>query len=582
MVRNFLNYLRDFFLAFSRGIRILPRLRWPGGVRLIRALSFRERILLLVFTVLAIASLSAMLRGWYVRLTIPVPTAGGTYIEGVVGEVHFINPVLAPSFPIDADLTELVFAGLLRFTPAGGLQPVLAESLPEVSQDGKTYTVRIRDGAKFHDGQQVTSEDVAFTIQMLQHPTVASPLRSMWIRVKAEVVDERTIRFILREQDSTFPVSLVTGILPAHIWQNIPAEQFAFHERNREAIGAGPYVMQSLTRDRNGKIRALEFAPFSDYALGAPRIAKLMIRAYDSFEQVLLAAQKGEIAGFGFISFDFRPTPTARKRTQVARAPLPQYQAVLFNLAKAGTAVSEKAVRQALALAVDRQSIIQEVYRGQADPLAGPAPRYQTQVPTQDVARAQQLLEEAGWRLDAAGGIRKKGDTVLSWTLSAPDFPLHVQTAEHLKRQWEAIGVQVTLEVLPPNRLTEDRIKPRSFDALLASEYLGPTQSLLPLWHSSSIKEPGFNFGAFSHAALDRALDELKSTSDEARRAQLFGQINQIFAEEVPAVFLVSHVYLYNVPKKLQGVVIEILPQTSARFAGVHEWYLKTKRIWKR
>lgn len=165
--------------------------------KIFQALSSREKITVNILILVVSASLIASVLGFYYHFTKEIPIAGGEYTEGVVGQPLYVNPVLAGANDTDADLTALIYSGLFKYDSEGKLVPDLAESY-ELSDDKLTYTVTLKKGVKWHDGEAFSADDVLFTMQAIQDPAFKSPLRQSWQGVGVEVDGENTVKFLLQ------------------------------------------------------------------------------------------------------------------------------------------------------------------------------------------------------------------------------------------------------------------------------------------------------------------------------------------------------------------------------------------------
>jgi peptide/nickel transport system substrate-binding protein len=215
-------------------------------------------LLLTVFTVLA----------WFLlalNQTVSVPgiSAGGDFTEGIIGTPRFVNPVLALT-RADQDMTALTYSGLMKIGANGALVPDVASAI-DVSEDGMTYTVALREDITFHDGEPLTSDDVLFTINLIQNDELKSPLRGNWSDVVVEAVDEYNLLVTITEPYAPFIENFTIGILPAHIWREIPIEQVPFSEFNTTPVGAGPYRVRNATFSRSGTVEEYQLAAASNY-----------------------------------------------------------------------------------------------------------------------------------------------------------------------------------------------------------------------------------------------------------------------------------------------------------------------------
>ena len=181
--------LLDRFRHWFRSIRSLALRRLP---QLPRVLNLQERLVLAGGALVLVVGIALLATSWYRGHTDLRPAAGGTYVEGVIGEPRFVNPLFATANDVDGDLVRLLYAGLFRIDDHGAVVPDLAERF-DISADGKTVTVVLRPGVRWHDGAEITANDVLFTIHLLQDASAASPLRSAFRGVVIDRVDDRTV-----------------------------------------------------------------------------------------------------------------------------------------------------------------------------------------------------------------------------------------------------------------------------------------------------------------------------------------------------------------------------------------------------
>ena len=144
-----------------------------------------------------------------------VPAYGGTYVEGVTSAAQFLNPVLAAT-PVDDDVVRLVFSGLTRYRSDGAIQTDLAASFT-TSDDGKVWTFQIRDDARWHDGKPVISDDVVYTIALLQDKAYVGPYGDAFRGVKVDRITDRVVRFTLPDAYGPFAASTTVPLLPSHL-----------------------------------------------------------------------------------------------------------------------------------------------------------------------------------------------------------------------------------------------------------------------------------------------------------------------------------------------------------------------------
>ena len=304
------------------------------------------------------------------KFLVEVPDRGGEMTEGVVGIPRFVNPVLAVS-DADKDVVSLVFSGLLKASPDGKLVPDLAASYT-ISPDGRTYTFTLRDNIFFHDGEPITTEDIEFTIQKIQDSTVKSPKRPIWDGVIVQKINDKEITFSLKQAYAPFIDNFTVGIIPKHIWREVPTDQFSFSELNINAVGNGPYYIKKVGRNSYGLSNHYTLQSFEDYPLGQPFVKYINLSFYQNVEDLLSAFQNGDIDTLSGVSPADLKTLDLRN-SSIITASLPRVFGVFFNQNQANVFLN-KEVRTALDTAIHKDRIISEILGGYATKIDSPVP----------------------------------------------------------------------------------------------------------------------------------------------------------------------------------------------------------------
>lgn len=525
----------------------------------------------------------------YFRVTIVKPAFGGTYREGLLKEPRFINPIYASSNDTDRDITELIFSGLIRYTPEGAPEPDLAESF-EVSADGKTYTVRLREKLYWHDGKAIDADDVLFTIKTIQNPEFKSPWRQNWQGVSLEKLDERTIQFVLKQPYAPFVENLTIGILPEHLWTHILPQSAALTELNLKPVGSGPYRFKSFTRLADGSITSYSLGAYRNAHHGRPNIKEIIFSFYPTELEMIAAYRKDEIDGASAISAKSVP-PLEKTDITLFHIRTPRVIGIFLNGAQQ-EAFTDKKVRLALTHAIDINSVIAEVLGGAADISPSPIPPANSSFNSDikpldyDPELAKKLLSEAGWKDSNNDGLldkteRKGGKRIvipLKIELTTSDFPELSQTAQVIKEMWRKIGVDAEIKILNSSDLETSVIRPRAYQALLFGEIFGHDPDPFAFWHTSQIKDPGLNIALYSNRKADSLLEEARRTSDNKKREELYRQFQKVVVDDAASIFLFSPVSFYGTRKSVQGVNIGRITLPHERFSHIEEWYIKTRR----
>lgn len=553
-----------------RQLRYLSRVTTPTEQRVLLGLT--------AFIIMAVAFLGFRL---FTRDANEIPQYGGSVAEALVGTPQYLNPVLVSTNDVDRDLVQLIYSGLFRRDANQDVIPDLAQSY-EASTDNKTYTIHLKNNLKWSDGQPITADDVLLTFELIQDQLYKSPLRTQFKNMTVSRVDESTIKFALAQPSSSFLSDLTIGILPAHIWGDVLAPNFALIEYNLKPVGSGPFKFDSLTRDASsGIIKEYHLVRNPNYAGTKPYLNELTFKIYPDVATAVEALQAKRVDSISVVETGDR---SQLKQVQLMDLQLPQYTAIFFNNRKA--ALKNLDVRKALAQAIDRNALVSSVYRGAAVVVDGPfAPNIPGSAgnlqPSYDPTAAAKALDTAGWTVPTGGTVRKKGNDELSFTLTIPDLPEDVVAAQMIQKNWEAIGAKVDVQPYDSSRVAKEIIKPRNYDAFLYGEILSPSGDLYPFWNSTQEKDPGLNLTTFYNKDADKLLDDLRATTDVGVIAQKRVAFQQLLANNLPAIFLYSTEYTYGLSKRVKGFNIKYVTNPSDRFADIEHWYVKTKISFK-
>ncbi len=560
---------------------MLKRLNW---VSLFRALKTRDKVLIAFFTVSGIAALLFWFGALYVASTVVVPKAGGEYTEGIAAQPRYINPILSQTSEADADLAQLVYSGLFGYDDDGNLTKRMAADY-NVSEDGKLYTVTLRQGIKWHDGEEVTADDVLFTILAIQDPTNKSPLRSNWLSVEVASADRYTVTFTLKKAYFGFLENLTVGILPKHIWENITPENFLLADYNLVPIGSGPYSFFDSKKDSNGNMLSYELRAFNDYFEGAPYISKMTFHFYPDEDSLIDAYNRKEVLGINSVTPENLPSLKESQSTRIYEIAIPRVFAVFFNVTK-NPSLAYDEVRQALNYATDREAIVREVLSGKGQSAYSAVLPFMTgyaadlSLPYFDLDKANALLDEKGW-MRGQDGVRAKGANVLEIEITTPDWQGLVKTADILKTEWEHLGARVSVRVLGASDIQRNVIPPRDYQALIFGEATMLDSDPYSFWHSSQKQDPGLNLAFFDNKEADDILTTLREELDLDKRREKYRTFQEILYRENPAVFLYAPSHLYVVNNIVKGVNVKNIDAPAFRLSNVKNWYINTRRVRK-
>ncbi|MCX6761444.1 MAG: peptide ABC transporter substrate-binding protein [Candidatus Moranbacteria bacterium] len=519
----------------------------------------------------------------YYSHTTALPSYGSEYIEGSVGQPQHINPLLAASNDVDADISKIIYNGLLKYDGKGGLIPDLAESY-EISDDKTTYTFHLKKNVTWHDGTPFSARDVIFTFNLITDPAYKSPLRANWQGVSANLVDDSTVTFVTSPY-AGFLNNVTFGILPQHIWDSVKPDNFPLAQLNLEPIGTGPFKYNAFQKDSKGNILSYKLVANPNYFDGKPYLSKITFNFYVDETSALDAYNRKEIMGMSNISSQKITEIKNQKSSLEHSFSIPRYSAVFFNQTKSLPLTDDK-VREALNLATDRDDLIKAVLNGKGTPVYSPILPgmlgYSADLGrvSYDPERAKQILDDAGWKM-SDDNFRKKNDKTLEVSIVTTDWDEFSKSAEVLKAQWKKVGVKVNINSLSVSDIQQNYIRPREYEALLFGQVMGADPDLYSFWHSAQKKDPGLNLALFGDSATDKLIEDARVEFDQNKRADLYAQFQQKLVAEIPAIFLCSPEYIYPVNKSVQGITAVNISSPAERFSNVAKWYINTKRVWK-
>lgn len=459
----------------------------------------------------------------------------------------------------------------------------------EISEDGLSYTFTLNSDAKFHDGKQVTSDDIIFTIEKIKDPLIKSPRAVAWQGVTVEKVDEQTVIFKLRQRFSSFLDSTTIGILPAHIWSELTTEEFGLSDKNIEAVGSGPYEIKDVNKDSSGVPYSFELKSFDDYFPKRPYIEKITLKFFKNEEDLTKAYKNGKVDMAGSLS----PNIASKLKEgghEIKHATLPRIFGLFLNKSEQPL-FSDSSVVKALELAINKQAIIDTILYGYGEKIASPLPKGQGLASTinesnYSLEEAVALLEKNGWEKDE-GGIfikesGKKGEEAkrLSFSITTSDIPEIKSVAELVQKDLQTLGAEVELKVFEMGTLNQNVIRGRKYDALFFGQIINHPTDLFAFWHSSQRNDPGLNIALYTNAKADKALEDASSTLDIEKQKDFYATFEKELTGDKPALFVYSPDFIYATNKKIKGVDLEAVSEQKDRFADVSLWYIRTEKVW--
>lgn len=523
----------------------------------ITSLSRKERgaILILLF----VLTTSLFVRGIiaFQEKTELVPTKGGVLVEGVLGQPIAINPIISNN-PVDQDISKLIYSNLGD----------LAEEIT-IDEDEQTYTIRIFEELKWSDDYDLTTEDIIFTIDLIQNPETNSPLARNWQGVRVERISG--LRLSL-----TIPAPFVffedyinrLPIIPKHIFGNIPAANLRLSSFNLEPISSGPYKIRDFEQRRDGFINSYNLTRNESYHREEPFIDEIRFRFFEDQESIIEALKSRRIDALGstqIIDIDINN----ERRIKETVIPMSRYYAAFFN-PRAESYLNNEEIRSLLSSSIDRNFLVKNILNGKANAIDRPM----RQEDINNLSLSSTNKNEIRERL-----LEVVGEEEFSINILVPDIDVVKRTAEFLKKEWEAVGVdEVIITPVSTDEFLSSVLIERNYEVLLFGHILENDMDLFPFWHSSERFYPGFNLSMYSNSIIDEQLEILRQTKDEDERYEIFTTISERLKDDAPASFLYSIPYTYIHKDGINIDIEKSVVTPSDRFNSIESWYIKQKR----
>ena len=519
----------------------------------------------------------------YNVITKEVPTTGGVIREGIIGQPQYINPVLSFSNDVnkpDRVLEYLIYPSLFRLDSEGNLINELVEEYT-VGDNGKEYIFKIKSGITWDDNTPLTIDDIIFTIETIQNPDYNSPLNSALKGVVITRVDDATLKLNINASYSPFLSGLTFGILPKHIWQNLEPSAFLLAKSNLEPVGSGKFKYKSIQKKKDGNIASITLERNSNYFGDKPNIETFILVFYprEDEDKMIQDFKQDKLQAITQLK---SPLDESEKfQTNILN--IPQSFGIIFNVKD--PLLANKEIRQAMSHAIDRDQIINNVLNGEATLINGPLNefnKFYIDTPVElNLDKAKQTLDAANWKDIDGDGIREKDNQKAEFTLLVAGGNKVDEVTKTLKEQIQTIGIQMNIEIIPFNELSNNQIRNRSYQAL----FLGLGLNIYPdpyiYWHSSQINSPGLNLSQYTNINNDGYLETARTNTDNNVINSSLAQFQNQISNDVPAIFIYSPQYLYYTNPIISNIRLSVGNSSVDRYASISEWYVSTKRVFK-
>jgi peptide/nickel transport system substrate-binding protein len=443
-------------------------------------------------------------------------------------------------------MKELAFNGLVAINPDFTPVPDLAEKWD--NPDERTWVFHLRNGVKFHDGSDLTASDVKFTYESVLDQSFNSPFRAFYLSVdKVEATDKNTVTFTLKAPFAPFLSYMDLAIVPQAAVQKLGADF------GSKPVGTGPFKVERwATGD------TIELSANEAFYGGRPNLDRVRVKVVPDNSGRVVGLESGDL---DFVQSPVSPQDVSRVQSggklKVDRTPAAGY--TYINLNTADPILADKKVRQALSHLVNKQQIIDTIYKGIGKPANGPIVptmwAYPADVPSYPYSpdRAKALLDEAGWKA-GADGIRVKDGQKLSLTVRThSEDPDRKQLIQVLQSEFQKVGIDATTNTV-------------EFPAFFQDVQDGKYQVGVIGWLNLSDPDRATfrqftidgtaNYGKYKNEQVDKLLKDARATLDQSKAKTMYTDAVKQIVDDAPYIFVQYQEYIAMYSPKVQGYVV--------------------------
>ena len=475
-------------------------------------------------------------------------TPGGAFVGANLGDIQTLHPLLAED-EYSLNLVWMVYDGLIgRDVRTGAPAPNGLADFWEIAPDGVTYSFHLNPEATWHDGVDVTAEDVRFSFDAMANPDLGSAYTQSFLEATESwrVIDEDTFEVVAKEPLYTFIHELANRVIPKHVWEDVPVAEWrtdggATGQDPSRVIGSGAWRFQewrpgeSVTLVRN-----------DDYFQKVPYLDSYVVRIFADQTALVNALLNGEIDA-GLLEDADIATVEAADGLAVTSYPTESFNFYLTNLdPEQSTLFLDQRVRQALLYALDRQAIVDDILLGTAETARGTQPvvsyayapeRIATEY-AYDPERASALLAEAGWADSDGDGILDRDGEAFAFEILHPSgFSSTDQVMAYVQDAWRAVGIDATPRAMEFPALVTAIAVDHDF-AMAAIGFAWDTSFIQDSLFGCDQYEGGFNVVRYCNEELDALHEQARRTFDDAARTELMIEAANIVNEELPVAVL--------------------------------------------
>ena len=487
-------------------------------------------------------------------------TSGGTYSEATLGRVNSLNPLFATTSS-EKTLSRLMFQTLTSVDYSGHIGLGLADSIT-TDDSGLVWTVKLRDGLKWSDGEPITNADVIYTVGVIQSPSVITSYSSNLTGITVADVDGSLV-FTLPAPYSNFSSALEFPILPSHILSDVSPSLLLENNFSSSPVTSGPFTYNASQSIGSAGEKIVYLTPNKSYYKGAPLLDSFAVHAYLTTDDIITALNSGSVTA----SAELLPTDADKiTSTSIYEKQTALNSGVFIFFNTGYSAFSSKPLRKAVQQGIDMRSLRAPV----GDEADLDYPLLSTQIdiekfpdlPEYDPETAKEEIKKLNLNSDVPIRIA---------TVDSGYFPA---LADNLKFQLENLGLTVEVNMMAPGQdFLVNVIRPRNYDILLYEIELGSDPDLFAYYHASQVTENGLNLSNYNSAMASDALLAARRTIDPSLRNAKYSAFLKTWVEDVPAIGIYQVNLSYFVNKNVRSFSEDNrLVTATDRFTDVSFW----------
>ncbi|RFU64650.1 ABC transporter substrate-binding protein [Peribacillus saganii] len=481
-------------------------------------------------------------------------------VYGMEAEIEQVNPVLDESQEIDS----LLFRGLTKPTESNEIVPDLAEDWT-ISDDQLTYIFKMREDAKWEDGEPVTAEDVTFTLKKILDPFTNTPIGGDFSEIDSvEAMSAYEVKITLKRPFPPLLDKLKVGIVPKHL---LESENINETEFNQQPVGNGPFKLKEWNPDGTITVERNE-----QFYSTKPKLDEVVFKPVPDANTRAVQLKTGEI-DLALMEPGQASSVKEDDPYTIYDIPTADYRAVMYNLRH--PLFKDPAVRQALNFGVNREDMVKGVLFNKGEAAHGPLQKSWADSPQENAysyqpEKAAKLLEKAGWTKGEDGVLQKNGQRFEFELVSPVHDKVRVALANVVAEQLKPLGIKVIPKLMEKQSIDYTRVD--SFLIGWGSEF-DPDDHTYRIFHSSQVGDGLYNFGAYENTKMDELLTKARTTVDQEERKAYYEAFQKELASNPPFNFLVYLEAMYGVNKSVTGIKTRTLGHHGFGIMwNVEEW----------